>query len=582
MAIYRCKMCGGNLETVQGSTICTCDFCGTSQTIPSVEDETLRTLFNRANVLRMKSEFDRAEEIYEKIVQTNPHESEAYWGIVLCRYGIEYVEDPATHKRIPTCHRTSYEAVTADEDYRNAIRWADPSQKEIYEAEAKAIDEIQKGILAISRNEEPYDVFICYKETDEEGKRTIDSTIGNDIYYQLTNQGYKVFYSAISLEDKIGEEYEPYIFSALNTAKVMLCLGTKPEYFQAVWVRNEWSRFLKLAKADRNRILIPCYRDMDPYELPEEFSHFQAQDMSKIGFINDLVRGIKKVISVQEPGKAGKAPAQERGAAPTDALLKRAFMCAEDSEWDKADELAERVLNSNPENADAYVAKLMIALHANRKEDLAGCRDPFDRMKEYQRAVRYGDEDLKKELQGYNDRIRNRILEETREMVEPELKEEDIPEAIAQLEKIRGWKDADDMLNFCKQKRDAFEFFHQEYDGYQERFNNRLNDLQDDLASVNADIADLKTKNGQVIVGVIFWLIGMFLLIMCLANRGAPVGYLLSLAFVIGGGTLAAVHLVKRNKLKNEKETIRRDLNTLADSARTFEQFCAERSRSGQ
>ena len=34
---------------------------------------------------------------------------------------------------------------------------------------------------------------------------------------------------------------------------------------------------------------------MDAYELPEEFAHLQAQDMSKIGFINDLIRGIKKV-----------------------------------------------------------------------------------------------------------------------------------------------------------------------------------------------------------------------------------------------------------------------------------------------
>ena len=32
-------------------------------------------------------------------------EAEAYWGLVLCRYGIEYVNDPATGKKVPTCHR---------------------------------------------------------------------------------------------------------------------------------------------------------------------------------------------------------------------------------------------------------------------------------------------------------------------------------------------------------------------------------------------------------------------------------------------------------------------------------------------
>lgn len=40
-------------------------------------------------------------------------------------------------------------------------------------------------------------------------------------------------------------------------------------------------------------MLIPAYRDMDPYDLPEEFSHLQAQDMSKLGFMQDLIRGIK-------------------------------------------------------------------------------------------------------------------------------------------------------------------------------------------------------------------------------------------------------------------------------------------------
>ena len=40
---------------------------------------------------------------------------------------------------------------------------------------------------------------------------------------------------------------------------------------------------------------------MNPYELPEEFSHLQAQDMSKLGFMKDLIRGIKKIAKAEEP-----------------------------------------------------------------------------------------------------------------------------------------------------------------------------------------------------------------------------------------------------------------------------------------
>ena len=362
MSVYRCKMCGGDLSVVEGESYCTCEFCGTKQTIPTVTDEGLQNLFNRANLLRMKSEFDKASEIYEKILQQSGTEAEAYWGLILCKYGIEYVDDPATNKRIPTCHRASYDAVTVDEDFKNALKYADTVQRGIYEEQAREIDQLQRGILDIVHKEKPYDVFICYKETDEAGKRTPDSVIANDIYHQLTMEGFKVFYAAITLEDKLGTEYEPYIFSALNTAKVMLAIGTKPEYFNAVWVKNEWSRFLKIMKNDRTRLLIPCYRDMDPYELPEEFAHLQAQDMSKIGFINDIVRGIKKVV-IKETAQAKPQAfaAIQPGAASTTATtqIKRGNLALEDHEWEKADGFFEEALNLDPECAEAYLGKLL-------------------------------------------------------------------------------------------------------------------------------------------------------------------------------------------------------------------------------
>lgn len=361
MTIFKCKMCGGSLEVEEGASYGVCEYCGTKQTLPTSKDETLQNLFNRANVLRRKAEFDKAAEIYEKILQVSDSEAEAYWGLILCKYGVEYVEDPVTFKRVPTCHRASYDAVTADEDYKNAIKYADSFQKQLYEEEAATIEEIQRGILSVAQKEEPYDVFICYKETDESGRRTQDSVIANDIYYHLKSEGFKVFYAAITLEDKLGTEYEPYIFSALNTAKVMLVVGTKPEYFNAVWVKNEWSRFLKIIKKDRTKLLIPCYRDMDPYELPEEFAHLQAQDMSKIGFINDLVRGIKKVI-VKEPVQA-KAPEVlvQQTASGTSAVsqIKRGNMALEDHDWAKANDFFEEALNIDPESAEAYIGKLL-------------------------------------------------------------------------------------------------------------------------------------------------------------------------------------------------------------------------------
>ena len=218
-------------------------------------------------------------------------------------------------------------------------------------------------------------MFICYKETDAHGRRTQDSVLANDLYHQLTNEGFKVFFSRITLEDKLGVAYEPYIFAALNSAKVMVVLGTRAEHFNAVWVKNEWSRYLALIRGGAKKTLIPAYRDMDPYDLPEEFSHLQAQDMSKLGFMQDLIRGIKKIAQTEEP----KPIAVQEAAAPVGnsaavQLLKRGNMALEDGDWARADEFFEQALNADAELADAYLGKFFAEQEAENADAFVSAR----------------------------------------------------------------------------------------------------------------------------------------------------------------------------------------------------------------
>ena len=392
MTIFKCKMCGGSIEVKEGSSVGICDSCGTQQTLPRLDDERRANLYDRANHFRRNNEFDKATGIYEQILNEDKSDAEAYWSLVLCRYGIEYVEDPATHKRVPTVNRTQFTSIFNDDNYKSALRYADGYQRAIYEKEANVINEIQKGILAISRKEEPFDVFICYKETDHNGRRTPDSVLANDLYHQLTQEGFKVFFSRITLEDKLGAAYEPYIFAALNSAKVMVVLGTKPEHINAVWVKNEWSRYLNLVKqSGGKKILIPAYKGMDPYDLPEEFSHLQAQDMSKLGFMQDLIRGIKKIALKEEPKPTNQtAEVSNATGAGIKALLKRVFIFLEDGKWDDADAYCERILDQDPENAWAYLGKLMAELRIHRKEDLTAYQQPIRDNDNYQKAIRFG------------------------------------------------------------------------------------------------------------------------------------------------------------------------------------------------
>lgn len=403
MTVFECKRCGGGLNITEADKVVECEYCGTTQTVPSADNEKKMTLFNRANRLRLKNEFDKAAALYEQLIAEFPEEAEAYWGLCLCNWGIEYVDDPATGEKKPTCHRASFESLVKDENYLLAMEYADLTAQRVYRREAQEIDRLNDAILSVSRNEKPYDVFICYKEkTDENGMRTHDSVLAQDIYDALTANGLKVFFSRISLEDKLGRQYEPYIFAALNSAKVMLAIGTKYEYFQAAWVKNEWSRFLRLAAKDRSKVLIPCFCDMDPDDLPDEFKGLQAQDLGKLGAVQDLVRGVGKLLAKDAPkdGDVQQAAVSNPAAATVQSLLKRAFMFLEDGEWDSADKYAEKVLDIDPENGEAYLAKAMSDLEKRSRSSMNDASG-IELNANIQKALRFGSGSLKNEINGY-------------------------------------------------------------------------------------------------------------------------------------------------------------------------------------
>lgn len=83
-------------------------------------------------------------------------------------------------------------------------------------------------------------MFICFKDSDKEHgiDRTPDSVEASNLYAYLTDKGYRVFFSRVSLKEKVAEEYEPYIYNALKTAQVMIVYGQKAEYITSTWVKT--------------------------------------------------------------------------------------------------------------------------------------------------------------------------------------------------------------------------------------------------------------------------------------------------------------------------------------------------------
>ena len=455
MREFKCKACGAIINVPEGATTARCEYCEREQTVPNIVDnEKLAALHNRANSLRLNNMFDKAIITYENIINENPKDAEAHWGLLLCRYGIEYVDDKATNRKIPTCHRTQLKSIFDDIDYLAAIENSDVVAKRIYQAEAEEINRLQKEILMISQKEEPYDIFICYKETSSEGKRTRDSVIAQEVYDELVSKGYRVFFSKITLESIPGAKYEPYIYAALSSAKVMLVIGTKPEYYNAVWVKNEWSRFISMMDdTDQKRYLIPCYRDMEAYELPEELALFQAQDMNKLGFIQDLVRGIDKIFdrTIKKQIVVEQTIQNTNINNNVSPLLRRSEILISDEDYPKAKEVLDNILNIDPENAKAYFLLMLIDLSLTKAGDLVNYTSDITNNKNFKKALTFADAEYKEELQSISNKIiKNNECKKHYDAAVNYILTNNYKEAIEELTKADDFCDAKDKLEDCK------------------------------------------------------------------------------------------------------------------------------------
>lgn len=391
-----CKMCGGEMNVGGDRYLVTCEYCGTPQTISHSTDEVVWNLFERANFLRRQCEFDKAEELYNVILEMNPQEPEAYWGILLCKSGTEYVEDPRKKVRIPTCHRTMTGSILLEPAYKEMLEYAEEEQRQYYREEAEKIDEIQKSILEVVRSEEDFDVFICYKQSDENDLPTEDSVIGRQLYEYLSAAGIRTFFAAVTLENKLGAQFEPLIFSALNSARVMLVIGTKAEYMDAVWVKNEWYRFLKLMQDDESRCLIPCYRGMDIYDMPDVFLRYQAQNMAAPDAFPKILETVTETLK------------QKHASLSVNDMIEQASMLLELEDFEGAYRTALDINKIDPHNGDSFLLMMMADLKIPKENMIPDVGDIISNNANYVMAMKYGDEDLKRRLAGYQDIVLKR------------------------------------------------------------------------------------------------------------------------------------------------------------------------------
>ncbi len=222
--------------------------------------------YHQAQLRQFERRFDEAENLYQRVLTLGGHDVEVYWRILLCHYCVEYQKNDK-EDWIPTIlypDLSNPENVPARKELLDHL--INQEDQDYYHTRLKKIEDTLDKYRQV-RYEMAYDVFISVKQTDDQGHYTDDSDIASDLYDHIKNLGLKVFNSR--REDlPAGKDYEPYIMAALLSSKVMIVVGTQPEYMNSQWVRNEWSRFQWLRKNEprisgRSERLLLCYIKFD-------------------------------------------------------------------------------------------------------------------------------------------------------------------------------------------------------------------------------------------------------------------------------------------------------------------------------
>ncbi len=383
-SLYSCKMCGATLNIRHEKKVVECETCWSRQTLPTSKEPSILRMFDCANYYRRKCEFDKAKQLYDRIIELD-NEPEAHWGRCLCRYGVDYPTTKNNRKPMAVCRRIQPVKMAEDEDFLAAVNGSEEDVAKVYRSEQKFIDSRLNEMVLTANEQNPYDIYICCKECDELGVHTPDGLLGKEIYDRLTKIGYRVFFSRTSLADKTDTEQEPYIYAALNSAKVMILIGTTPSNVGNSLVRNEWSRYL--ANMTDDKVIIPCCKEMSPYEMPEEFVLMDTLNAGHREFMDELVQQVESAVGTVQ----GEAAVEE--------MINNIGLMLAAGNWQRAVEYSDCALKLDNHCGEAYLGRALAQFKRKHIDELRNTEEfELGSSNDFVNAAQFADEPLRSDL----------------------------------------------------------------------------------------------------------------------------------------------------------------------------------------
>ena len=320
--LTQCPSCGAPITDVKPDDInYICKYCGVSHKLDVTHiDEKINKIYSLLANLR----FDEAYSHADELVMSNPKSGYAYFLRVLAAYRVCYCDNDNpdwNYKKIPTLNDVQFGSITELDDVKKAIEYAETDyDREYFKKTFDYLEKVRKSAVdVIEGHKYDCDIFISVKVTqcDENGNPVLDAN-GNalttydfaeasKLYVHLKERypDCKIFLSENVKNEFVGLNYEPIIFAALRSAKVMILRGDSNQNINSVWVRNEWKRYLRWMRdlddgTKRNFVFL---QGNNSVTIPSDFKDLQAIKVYEMGAEQQLYTFLDNCLSEQHGKK---------------------------------------------------------------------------------------------------------------------------------------------------------------------------------------------------------------------------------------------------------------------------------------
>ena len=243
-----------------------------------------------------------------------------------------------------------------------------------------------------------YDVFISYR-------RDGGHEMARLIYEHLRLRGVNCFFD---LEELGAGAFNLQLLKNIEVSKNFVLI-LSPNALDRCSNEDDWVRaeIEHAIKNDKNIIPLMMTGFKWPTVLPESLSKLPLYNGVSVvrEYFDASIEKLLGMLVIDRPlAKKAKQPQLDKKDV-AHSLLERAFVSLENREWNEANSYAEKALDADPKNAEAYLVKLMAELKVDKRENLKKAAEPFGHKKNYDNIIRYADEALKAEISSYLEHV---------------------------------------------------------------------------------------------------------------------------------------------------------------------------------